>query len=221
MIKAGVFCRKYHRTKTVLATRPSAPRGEKLSGFCFKFQGFSTQAAVSTSCIHPCLSDFLRLLPLLSLPLYFLSPVNVSHADLYSPPSLCIFCHQINCHWIFTFVGPVKQNVDTALECLSHIYSEEYIVRWYTYICKSYRWEWVIHMLLHMYDCCSCCWNHNMENTASAEQRKEKCILKAEQSIHTKLCMDIDFINCSIAHGNLRFHYVAATGVHLKVRLVE
>lgn len=33
--------------------------------------------------------------------------------------------------------------------------------------------------------------------------------------------MDIDLINCFIAHGNLGFHYAAATGFKLKVLLVE
>lgn len=40
---------------------------EKLWSCCFKFQGFSAQAAICTSRIHPCLSDFLRLSPSVSL----------------------------------------------------------------------------------------------------------------------------------------------------------
>lgn len=33
--------------------------------------------------------------------------------------------------------------------------------------------------------------------------------------------MAIDLMSCSVAHGNLGFHYVAATGFNLKVLLVE
>lgn len=60
----------------------STSQEEKLRSCCLKFQGFSAQAAIFSSRIHPCLSDFLRLSPSVSLSLSltllpcFLSPVS-------------------------------------------------------------------------------------------------------------------------------------------------
>lgn len=65
---------------TIRERLASTSQEEKLRSCCFEFQGFSAQAAICTSRIHPCLSDFLRLSPSLSLP-RFLSPFIVFPAD--------------------------------------------------------------------------------------------------------------------------------------------
>ncbi len=77
----------------------STSQEEKHRSCCFKFQGFSAQAAISTSRIHPCLSNLLRLSPSVSLslslflsltlPPCFLSLFIVFLTDLQS--SLSIF----------------------------------------------------------------------------------------------------------------------------------
>lgn len=64
----------------------STSQEEKLRSCCFEFQGFSAQAAICTSRIHPCLSDFLRLSP--SLSLFFSPPLPVSLHCVSRRPSL-------------------------------------------------------------------------------------------------------------------------------------
>lgn len=75
----------------------STSQEEKHRSCCFKFQGFSAQAAISTSRIHPCLSNLLRLSPSVSLslsltlPPCFLSLFIVLLTDLQSSLSLPFF----------------------------------------------------------------------------------------------------------------------------------
>lgn len=56
----------------------STSQEEKLRSCCFKFQGFSAQAAIFSSRIHPCRNDFLRLSP------------SVSLSPLLSYPASCL-----------------------------------------------------------------------------------------------------------------------------------
>lgn len=108
----------------------STSQEEKLWSCCFKFQGFSAQAAICTSRIHPCLSDFLRLSPSVSLSFSLLLPPpptphprlpvslhGVSHRPSPSipflTPQICCHsskpCNQLCCNYLFPAAGNLNK----------------------------------------------------------------------------------------------------------------
>lgn len=131
MMKAGVSLRKYRCIKNALSTgalpAPLSRRGKKSSEAAVSnFKAFPLKLPSPGSRAHPCLSDFLRLSPSVSLPLSLralppglLSPCIVLLVDILYFVPLAPLSHPFACFAVRKGGGDTSERVTVFSDSLS------------------------------------------------------------------------------------------------------